>query len=288
MSFAHLRPFRTLAEHLAANGIASLRYDKRGIGESGGDFQSATRNDLADDASAALHFLGRHEAILPDRMGLLGQSEGGIIAPMVAADSDDVAFVVLLAGPAISGRDNLVLSFAMFAEASPSHDSSSTEVKGLLNRLLDLVHAESPSRDERAAALQLAEKLAPRIINERTKLVLGGADITAEQFLDLLSSPCLEENFQSTPGTYLCRLTCPTLALYAERDRHVSPGENMAAMKKALAAAGNRESTVETIAGVNHMFQRCETGYPDEYLTIDHDISPDVLARVSGWIIGLP
>jgi alpha/beta superfamily hydrolase len=118
MSLAHLKPFKTVAEHLAANGIASLRYDKRGVGDSGGDFGSATREDLAGDVSAALRFLKRHEGIIPGRIGLLGQSEGAVIAPMVASTSDDVAFVVLLAGPAVSGRENLSLSFAMFAQAS--------------------------------------------------------------------------------------------------------------------------------------------------------------------------
>ena len=161
MSFAHRKPFKTLAEHLAANGFASLRYDKRGVGESGGDFGSATREDLAGDVFAALRFLKRHEAIIPDRVGLIGQSEGGVIAPMVASTSDDVAFVVLLAGPAVPGWENLSLSFAVFAQASPSNDLSVRDFKRLLDRLLDLVNSDSPLPEDRAAAAQLAESVAP-------------------------------------------------------------------------------------------------------------------------------
>ena len=287
MSFAHLKPFKTLAEHLAANGIASLRYDKRGVGESGGDFASATREDLAGDVSAALRFLNRHEGIIPGRIGLLGQSEGAVVAPMVASTSDDVAFVVLLAGPAVSGRENLSLSFAMFAQASPSNDLGVPDLKRLLDRLLDLVSLESPSPEDQAAAMQLAESVAPHVINEKTKMVLGGADVTAEQFIGLLSSPCLQETIESAPETYLSRLTCPVLGLFADKDKHVPASENMAAMKRSLGAAGNCHYTVEKITGSNHLFQRCETGYPDEYSTIDHDISPDVLDKVSGWIAGI-
>jgi fermentation-respiration switch protein FrsA (DUF1100 family) len=287
MSLAHLKPFKTLAEHLAANGIASLRYDKRGVGDSGGDFGSATREDLAGDVSAALRFLKRHEGIIPGRIGLLGQSEGAVIAPMVASRSDDVAFVVLLAGPAVSGRENLSLSFAMFAQASPSNDLGVPDFKRLLDRLFDLVSLESPSRADQDAAMQLAESVAPHVINERTNMVLGGTDVTAEQFIGLLSSGCFQGTFESAPETCLSRLICPVLALFGDKDKHVSARENMAAMKSSLEAAGNRDYTVETLAGSNHLFQHCETGFPDEYFTIDHDISPDVLDRVSDWIAGI-
>ena len=286
MSFGHLKPFKALAEHLAANGIASLRYDKRGVGRSGGDFGSATREDLAGDVVAALRFLKRQETILPDRIGLIGQSEGGVIAPMVAAASNDVAVVVLLAGPAVSGRENLSLSFAMFAQANPANDLSTGEFKRLMDRLLDLVSPDSLAED-RAAAVQLAESVAPHVVNEKTNIVLGGPEFTAEQFVGLLSSPCMQETVESTPGSYLSGLTCPVLALFADQDKHVSARENMAAAKRLLEAAGNRDYTVETIAGCSHLFQRCETGYPDEYFSIGHDISPDVLGRVSDWIEGI-
>jgi pimeloyl-ACP methyl ester carboxylesterase len=287
MSFAHLKPFKTLAEHLAANGIASLRYDKRGVGESGGDFGSVTREDLASDVSAALGFLKRREAIDPNRIGLIGQSEGGVVAPMVASASDDVAFVVLLAGPAVSGRENLGLSFAMFAQASPANDLRVPDFKRLMDRLLDLVGSDSPRSEDQAAVAELAESVTRHVVNERTNIVFGGAEVTADQFIGFLSSPCLRETVESEPGACLSVLACPTLALFAEKDKHVPAAENAMAMQRFLEAAGNLEYTVETIAGTNHLFQRCETGYPDEYLTIDHDISSDVLDRVSGWITGM-
>ncbi len=284
MTFGHLKPFRAVAERLAAGGIATLRYDKRGVGESGGEFGSATREDLAGDVVAALEFLEHHEAILPGRIGLLGQSEGGLIAPLVAAGRDDVAFVVMLAGPAVSGRENLALSFAMFAQASPSNDRGVDELRRQVDRLLDLIAVEPPRPEARAAALELAESLVPHVINERTNVVLGGSDVTAEQFLGMLSSPCLQETVESEPEPHLGRVTCPVLALFAGRDKHVPARENAAALERSLEAAGNTHYTVETIADCNHLFQRCETGYPDEYFTIDHDISPEVLDRVAGWI----
>jgi pimeloyl-ACP methyl ester carboxylesterase len=206
---------------------------------------------------------------------------------MVASTSDDVAFVVLLAGPAVSGRENLSLSFAMFAQASPSNDLGVSDFKGLLDRLFDLVSSKSPTPEDQDAAMQLAESVAPHVINEKTNMVLGGADVTAEQFIGFLSSGCLQETFESAPETCLSRLTCPVLALFAEKDKHVSAKENMAAMMRLLEAAGNSDFTVETLAGHNHLFQRCKTGYPDEYFTIDHDISSDVLDRVSDWIAGI-
>ncbi len=286
MSFGRLRPFKALAEHLAANGIASLRYDKRGVGESGGDFASATRWDLAGDVVAGLDFLQRQETVLPDRVGLIGQSEGGLIAALVASRSDDVAFVVSLAGPAVAGRENLALSFTQFALASPTNDLEPGELRQRLERLLDLVGADSSRPEDRAAAMELAQSLAPHVVNERTSMVLGGPEVDAEQLLGLLSSPCMRETLGGEPDGYLADVTCPVLALFAELDRHVPARENGAAAKRQLQAAGNRDWAVETIAGCNHLFQRCETGYPDEYFTIDHDISPEVLSRVSGWILG--
>lgn len=282
MSFGHLKPFRALAEHLAASGIGSLRYDKRGVGKSGGDFGAATRKELAGDVVAALEFLERREEVLPDRIGLIGQSEGGVIAPMVASSCDDVAFAVLLAGPAVPGRENLGLSFALFAQASPTNDLSVAEFKPRVHRLLELLDSGLP--EDRQAAVRLAASVAPHVINKRTEVVLGGNEVTAEQFVEFLASPCLQETVDDRPETYLSRLTCPVLALFAERDKHVPAAENMAAAKRALAAAGNRCATVETVLECNHLFQRCATGYPDEYFAIDHDIAPEVLDRVSGWI----
>jgi hypothetical protein len=199
-----------------------------------------------------------------------------------------VAFLVLLAGPAVSGRENLGLSFAMFAQASPSNDLGVPDFKRLLDRLLDLVSLESPSPEDQAAAMQLAESVAPHVINERTNMVLGGADVTAEQFVGLLSSACMQELAESVPETYISELACPVLALFADKDKHVPARENMAAIKRSFEAAGNRDYTVETISGCNHLFQRCETGYPDEYFTINHDISPDALNKVSDWIAERP
>ena len=118
-------------------------------------------------------------------------------------------------------------------------------------------------------------------------MVLGGSDVTGERFMSLLSSPCLQETIESAPATCLAKLTCPVLALFADKDKHVPARENMAAMERSLEAASNRDYTVETIAGTNHLFQRCETGYPDEYFRIDHDMAPDVLERVSDWIAGV-
>ncbi len=287
MSIAHLRPFKTLANHLQAKGIASLRYDKRGVGKSEGNFGSVTRKELAGDVVAALAFLERHEAITPGRIGLIGLSEGGVIAPMVASACDDVALVVLLAAPAVSGRENLSLSFSSFAEASRAHDLSTRELKQRLDRLMDLVSLDSPLPEDRVEAMQLAESVAPLVINKRTNMVLGGADVTADQFIGLLSSPCMQETVDSNPETDLSALTCPVLALYGDKDRHVPARENAAAMKRSLEAAGNRDYTIETIADCNHLFQLCATGYPDEYFTIDHDISPHVLERVSRWIVGI-
>lgn len=282
MSFENLKPFRTLAEHLATSGIGSLRYDKRGVGESGGDFTAATRKELGGDVVAALDFLEQREEVLANQIGLIGQSEGGVIASMIASICDGVAYAVLLAGPAVSGRENLALSFSLFAEASPTNDLSVAEFKLRVHRLLDLLGSNLP--EDREAAVQLAESVAPHVINEKTQVVLGGAEVTAEQFVDFLASPCLQETIDDRPETHLSRLTCPVLALFAERDKHVPAAENMAAAERALAAAGNRAATVETVPECNHLFQRCTTGYPDEYFAIDHDMAPEVLDRVSGWI----
>lgn len=287
MSFGRLRPFRALAEHLAEHGIASLRYDKRGVGESDGEFGSATREDLVSDLVAALWFLQDQPGVRRERIGLVGQSEGGMLAPSVASATQEVAFVVMLAGPALPGRDNLAHSFALFAQASPTNERRVDEFKQQVERLLDLLGRGPGGAGERSAALRLAESLAPHVVNEHTRAVLGGGPVDARQFVGFLSSSCLQELVESVPEVYLSRLKCPVLALFAEHDKHVPAGPNAEAARRFLEAAGNRRFTVETMAGCNHLFQSCVTGYPDEYFTLDHDMSPQVLGRVSGWITGV-
>jgi pimeloyl-ACP methyl ester carboxylesterase len=284
MSFAHLNPFRTLAHHLAGCGIASLRYDKRGTGQSEGRFDEATLEVLARDATAAFDFFSTRDSVNSDRTGMLGISEGGVIVAMVAGKVHP-SFAVLLVTPALPGRQCLSRSFTLFSQASPDNPYTKEEFTDRLNKLLNLSLKEMRTAEEKAEMLRLAGQTVPHIVNDRTRVVFGGADISPERFVGFLTSTCLQDTLTAEPASYQSTLGCPVLALYAEKDKHIFAPDHAPALEETLRSAGNSDFTVETVSDCNHLLQVCETGYPDEYLSLNHDIAPHVIDRVGTWIL---
>jgi len=278
-------PLKTIAEYLADQGIATLRYDKRGIGKSEGDFPSSTIVDFASDAEAAIDWLVKQTGIDPERTGILGISEGGIIAPAVASRSDRVAFCVMLAGPVLPGTETVALSFAIMMNNSHSRDQSFITYHQNLNKLSGIIKGGMSGKRAKSEALKLATDLAPRFINDNTRFLLGGIDrISPEELIRLLSAPCFATTTIYEPRKYLPPIACPVLALYGSKDVHVPAREHIEEIDRIRKAGTHKDFTVMEIPDVNHLFQRCTTGFPTEYLTIDHDISPHVLDIITDWV----
>jgi hypothetical protein len=275
--------FRVLAHALARAGIASLRFDKRGVGESQGEFSTAGPDDFAADVSGAVDYLVRRKGFPGRRVGLLGHSEGGMVALTAAARMGTTPFCVLLASPMLSGTENLVRSFALLARGSFERDGLFDRHAAELTTLIGAARSGDTSVP-RADAVALAAGLAPRIVNARTQAILGGITLSGEEFLDLLASPCLETCLSWDPSRVVPHVRCPVLLIYAAKDVQAPAVENIAAARALIDRLGRHDWTVEQAAEMNHAFQRCATGMPDEYARIDHVMADEVVGEVATWI----
>jgi len=258
------KPFLVLADHLTRAGIAVLRYDDRGAGASAGDFSSATTTDFASDAEAALAFLGTRDDIADNRLGVLGHSEGATAAAMVASRRDDLAFVVLLAGPAVPGEQILVSQIWKLLDFSG----------------VDEATIESRVEQNRSIYESILEDRPPEEIREQLEQMLPPEE--AERQMAAVTSPWFREFIGYDPTEALSKLKMPVLALYGENDMQVDPGVNMPALVEAQAA--NEWFRVEELHGMNHLFQTSETGSPGEYGAIQETMSPSVLGLIADWI----
>jgi len=305
--------FRVLAHSLAQAGIASLRFDKRGVGESQGDFSTAGPDDFVADVLGAVEYLVHEQEFAGGRVGLVGHSEGGIVALTAAAKMDMTPFCVLLASPLLSGRDNLVQSFALLARGSLDRDDTFDSYVSELTTLLAFArsadtaapqpgtarrpdaapHPDAAARQETVAqpagiarpeAVALANNLAPLIINERTQVILGGGTMSGEEFLDLLSSPCLETCLSWDPSRVVPLVTCPVLVIHGGKDTQAPAVQNGAAARGLVERLGKQNWVVREMGEMNHAFQRCATGMPDEYARIDHVMADEVVGEIAAWI----
>jgi fermentation-respiration switch protein FrsA (DUF1100 family) len=278
------KPFLVLADYLTKNGIAVLRYDDRGIGESKGDFSKATTADFATDVESAVAYLKTRKEINSKKIGLLGHSEGGIIAPIVANRSKDVAFIVLFAGTGIQGDQLLLLQQELIAKvegATPTElKDSKTMNSYCFNKILK-------SKDDVALKGELTTYLTGILKDtpkEQKPEGITDEENAAKQVAQLCN-PWMLYFLRYNPATALSKVTCPVLAINGDKDLQVPAKENIEAIAKVLDKAGNKRVTTKIFPGLNHLFQDCTTGSPSEYTTIEETISPAVLAFVSEWIV---
>jgi len=268
--FGH-RPFWILADHLTRRGIAVLRYDDRGVGESTGDIAAATMPDFASDVLAAVTYLTTRPEADATRIGLVGHSEGALVAPMVANRSHDVAFVVLLAGPGVNGRELLEMQLIAINQAMGTPEAVTSQRSELQQSLFD---ATTSAPDDRSAAEQAREILS----------AFGLTGAAADAQVRALLTPWMKYFLVYDPLPALRNLDVPALALTGEKDTQVPPAENLGPVETALREGGNPDVTVGVLPGLNHLFQTAETGSPTEYAGIEETMSPVALERIAAWI----
>ena len=282
------KPFLVLADYLTRRGVAVLRVDDRGVGGSTGDHGKATSADFATDVKAGIDFLKTRKEIDPKRIGLMGHSEGGLIAPMVAAKyPDDVAFLVLLAGPGVPGDEILTEQSALIQKAM-GRDPAAIEKSGISAK--KLYAALRTEKDEAALKQRLDEisKEALAALSESERKDLGTDPAAALQAqLKLLQSPWFRYFLTYDPRPNLAKVKCPVLAINGERDLQVPPNQNLPEIEKALKAGGNASVTVRELPGLNHLFQTSKTGSPSEYAKIEETFAPAALEIVGDWITKL-
>lgn len=258
--FHNHKPFAVIADALARTGIATLRYDDRGFGESTGDAVNCTTEDLMRDALAGIYLLRQRF----DKVGALGHSEGGTISLMLGADNN-VDFIVSLAGMVISGRETLLDQNRYVLSQASYPQQVVDEYCELLSLAFDGDESVSQKLETSSVPIELKDNLQPVLWQIKT--------------------PYMQYVLTSDMRERLDEIDCPVLALNGTKDTQVSYEKNLDALKKGLPS--NSQNKIEALDGLNHMFQPCNTGSVIEYATIEETISPEVLEIISQWIKSL-
>jgi pimeloyl-ACP methyl ester carboxylesterase len=277
--FGH-KPFLLLADTLTRAGFATLRMDDRGVGASGGAFEETGYAEFAADVLAKVAYLQTRPEIDPQRIGLLGHSEGGYIAPLAIAQGAEAAFFISLAGPAVDGLRVLKLQNALIYRQLGADDETIARQQAYLRALRDLLAAE---RLDEARALTREhlrwqfEALGYELEEDELELALAQQEAT-------LAMPWFRDFITFDPQPYLRELTVPTLAIYGKLDVQVPAVQNMGVMQGTLQRAGNRDVTVVAFDDLNHLLQPAVTGAIEEYAQIEVTMAPEVLVLIESWL----
>ena len=278
------RPFLVLADYLTRRGIAVLRVDDRGVGGSSIGSSAATSENFAGDVLAGIEFLKTRREINPKQIGLIGHSEGGMIAPMVAARSADAAFLVLMAGTGQTGEDVLYTQMALLEKGAGIAPQKTAREIGWLKIIYSILKTEPDGKRAeqqiRAALLKKEHSLSG---GEQKQFAAWRAE--AEKQLPILLSAWFHYFVAYDPRPALERVKVPVLAINGENDVQVAPKENLSLIAAALEKGGNKNFTIKSFPKLNHLFQPSETGLPSEYGKIEQTIAPQVLETIGDWIL---
>ncbi|MCE5252056.1 alpha/beta fold hydrolase [bacterium] len=280
-SYGH---FWLLADYLTRNGFAVLRYDKRGIMRSTGNYRSATTTDFAGDALAGVRYLMRHSDIDHGAVGMIGHSEGAFIVAQVASESPDVAFIVMLGGTGINHYDLEVLQdCAEIGQSKGLGDADIAVIRSWSQRFYAIAKDE---KDDAVAEKKMRDMYANMTDDE--KRLIGENEWNMGWTLQAKNaiSPWFREFIAGDPQPILRKVTCPTLALTGSKDVQCPPKENLKGIEESLKAGGNTRYTVIEMPDLNHLFQTATTGSPDEYSKLEETIAPSALDTIAQWLTG--
>ena len=285
LELAGHKPFLVLADHLTRRGIAVLRVDDRGVGASTGSTWQSTSRNKANDVLSGVRFLRGHGRIDPERVGLIGISEGGLVAPLALnrVEPGTIAYAVLLAAPGVPGGDLLRRQLRRIAAANGAPAEMIEELAALQDKGLEIIASEMPRAEAEAALRRVAEE---QMAASPETAQLSGEDLEAalSAAVETNLSPWFRFFIRYDPRPALGGLAVPTLALFGGKDTQVDADQNQSAMEAALAASGNRDVTVRRFADKNHLFQTAGTGSPAEYAQIEETMAPEVLDLIGSWI----
>jgi pimeloyl-ACP methyl ester carboxylesterase len=280
--FGH-KPFLVLADDLTRSDIVVLRVDDRGVGGSTGRDTRPTSADFARDVLAGVRFLKERPEIDPKRIGLVGHSEGGLIAALAASQSEDVAFVVMLAGPGVPGDEILVHQAELIYHRSGIPEELIRPALAAQRAALEAIRAGADSTALRP--------LAERLVQAQTAMNTTAAPLAASQLQALtdmavkqLTDPWTRFFASCDPRPVLGKVRVPVLAVNGSNDLQVDPEQNLPEIEKALRAGGNDKVTILRLPGLNHLFQKCSTGLPSEYAGIEETMNPAALDAVRDWV----
>jgi pimeloyl-ACP methyl ester carboxylesterase len=274
------KPFAVLADHLTRAGVAVFRFDDRGVGESTGDFAAATSEDFASDVIAIVNQLRERDDIRGDRVGVIGHSEGGLIAPMVAVKDPKLHFIVLMAGPGVSGREILLKQSREISQVSGASKEALDLNEKILMMVLDKISLDTKSENVIDEAIE--EFKASLSEDDRESFALP--ESVKSQFKQF-ESPWFRFFNAYDPAPTVAQVRCSVLSVIGEKDLQVDCEVNSKAIRAALEQGGNADFRIEKLPELNHLFQKCETGSPGEYSKIEETLNRAFLELVTEWVL---
>jgi hypothetical protein len=277
------KPFLVLSDYLTKLGCAVLRYDDRGFGKSTGDFLTSTTIDNMKDALAAVTYLKLRKEIDVEKIGIMGHSEGGLIAAIAAATSDDVCFIVMLAGTGVVGEQILYAQGRAINKASGMNDENNNRSEMLQKDLFSILRKGKDDQVTTIAMREYLHKTIPELSESfRKETQMDSSSI--ETMIKRMVNPWFRTFLSLDPAPYLQKVKVPVLAINGEKDIQVLPKQNLPAIEKALKEGKNKDYTVKELKGLNHLFQKCNSCNVVEYSTLDETFSNDALSVIGDWI----
>jgi len=281
------KPFRVIADYLTRHGIAVLRCDDRGVGGSTGSTSQSTSSDFADDALAGVKYLQTRPEINKARVGLMGHSEGGLVAPLLAARSTDIAFIILMSGPGLTGEQIMLAQSELVGRPAGRTDEQIKRNQEIQRKMFAAVRSgtgwdevEAMIRTELKAAIDAMPEAQRKAVGDPEKFI--AAQVKGQ--IDGVRSPWFKFFLDFDPASVLAKVRCPVLVLFGEHDVQVPAGPNRAAMESAFARGGLKNYRIEVFPRANHLYQDSETGGVAEYATLKKEFVPGFLDLVSTWI----
>jgi pimeloyl-ACP methyl ester carboxylesterase len=280
--FGH-KPFLVLADYLTRRGIAVLRFDDRGVGKSTGAFAKATSRDFATDVEAAVAYLKTRKDVNLKQIGLIGHSEGGLIAPMVATEYPGIAFVVMMAGPGVNGEEIIYRQSELIARAQGAADTTIAQQDALQRRVFTIIKRNLDSAATAIELNRLASE-ADSIARARGEQPDSALKLAIAQQIQTVQSPWFRYFLTYDPKPALLKLTCSVLAIYGSKDLQVEPAQNMPVLEDAFRTSKHPDWLVKELPGLNHLFQTANTGSVNEYAQIEETMSPLALELIGNWV----
>jgi pimeloyl-ACP methyl ester carboxylesterase len=277
------KPFLVISDYLTRHGIAVLRYDDRGVGKSTGNFRTSNSDDFANDARAAVEFLKNRKEIDSEDIGIIGHSDGGMVAPMVAAKDKEIGFLVLLAAPGLRGDKLLLIQQELVIRAKGGSDEEIQQIRKLNEGAYEILNSSSKDNVEKELSRYYLQHI--KADSGASKLSESEQEAFINSQLKTYLDPWMYYFLTYDPSGALKRVDVPVLALNGQNDLQVSPMENLSAIEESLKEGGNDEVTIKEYPGLNHLFQESATGSPDEYGKIEQTFSPEVLEDMKNWIL---
>lgn len=283
------KPFAVLADYLTRNGFAVLRVDDREIGKTTGSFLSSTTEDFKKDAEASFEYLKKREEVDTSQLGMMGHSEGGLIAAMVASERKDIAFVVLLASPIVEPIDLIQAQSTSMLLAQGVSEEKSLELQPLVKKMAMLINATPDTAEAYKKAesefIEWQSQVSKSTVKSTTRVTdEKSMQRYIRQLVITLNLPWYKYYMSLHPGNYYKNMSTKILALYGEKDIQVDPVANIQLLEKLTSNQTSKSLEVKVIPKLNHLFQHCRKCNLAEYAEIEETISPEVLSTIVNWL----